>query len=111
MSDRTRELLATIIGRIEDGRLRFYRSGQLWELDDRSPPDPLPWPQPKLVRAEDWNEWSRCATCGGRDYTRVTLHGTTAEWYLCNGCLWWETAGMGARKVEVRRRQRASSHP
>jgi hypothetical protein len=109
VSERARAILSTVIGWIADDRLRFRRAGQVWEPDYRTPPDPLPWPQPRLVRAEDWNEWARCGSCGGWRYTRVTLHGAAAEYYLCDGCLWWETAGMGARPVEAQRRQRASS--
>ena len=34
----------------------------------------------------------------------VTRHGADA-WYLCDSCLWWETAGLGARPVEGRGRE------
>ncbi len=37
---------------------------------------------------------------------RVTMHG--AEWYFRDGCLPWQTAGMGARPVEAHRLKRAS---
>jgi hypothetical protein len=50
------------------GRLRFPRLGRRWQVDYRTPPDPLPPPQDRLVGAEDWNEWAPCR-CGGRVVT------------------------------------------
>jgi hypothetical protein len=98
--------LSAVFSSLESGELRIFRRGRLWTEKYLTPPDPLPPPQPRLVRAEDFIEWARCRSCGGRRYTRVTLHGAAAEWYLCDGCLWWETAGFGARPVEARRRPR-----
>jgi hypothetical protein len=110
MGEVTRARLSAVLSWIEDGTLKVGRRiGQVWPVDYRTAPDPLPPPQDKCVRAEAWNEWARCRSCGGCRYTRVTLHGTDAEWYLCDGCLSWGTAGMGARPVEARRRRREAS--
>lgn len=57
---------------------------------------PLP-PQDRMVRAGDYIDGACCRSCGGWIYTRVTLHGVAAQWFLCDGCLWWETAGMAAQ--------------
>jgi hypothetical protein len=35
------------------------------------------------------------SSCGGWHHTLVTWHGADA-WYLCDSCLRWETAGLGA---------------
>lgn len=102
MSGTTRAVLLAVIRQIDGGGIRFFRVGQEWRFCE--PPDPLPPPQPRLVRAADWNEWARCQSCGGWRYTRVTMHG--AEWHMCDGCLPWQTAGMGARPVEAPTRLR-----
>jgi hypothetical protein len=115
MSETTRIRLSAVLFSIEDGTLDFRRVGQVWEGDYRerredrtsplypTPAPPLP-PQDKMVRVVDFVDGARCRSCGGWRYTRVTLHGADAEWYLCDGCLLWETAGLGARPVEGRRR-------
>ena len=62
------------------------------------PRDPLPPPQDKLVRATDWNEWSRCRTCGGRQFSPVIMN--EAKWFFCDGCLPQEQyPTLGARSV------------
>lgn len=94
-----KERLESVLEAIDGGTVKIERVGQVWGGDYRDPPAVMPPPQDKMVRAEDWNEWARCRSCAGRAWTRVTLHGTKAHWYLCDGCLWWETAGMGARRV------------
>lgn len=101
MSEITRVRLSAVLRWIEDDTLRFRRVGrETWLAEWRTPPNPLPPPQDRMTRAVDWNEWSRCRSCGGARWTRVTLHGTSAVWYLCDTCTWWETAGLGARPVE-----------
>jgi hypothetical protein len=103
-SEPIRAALTPVLQAIAAGTLTYQRIGQVWQAVEHEPPphDPLAW-QDKAVRAEDFN-YGRCRSCGGRNYTRVTLHGTDAEWFLCDGCLWWKTAGMGAQPVEVRQR-------
>jgi hypothetical protein len=46
------------------------------------PPGP---PQDKMVRSQDWNELSRCSTCGGWQFSPVLMNST--KWYFCDGCL------------------------
>ena len=42
-------------------------------------------PQDKIVRSQDWNELSRCSTCGGWQFSPVLMSG--AKWHFCDGCL------------------------
>jgi hypothetical protein len=105
VSERARAILSTVIGWIADGRLRFQRVGQVWDPDYRFPPDPLPPPQPRLVRAADFVEWSRCQSCGSLWFSPVVMNG--APWFFCDGCLpeaQWPA--VGARPPQVRRRRR-----
>jgi hypothetical protein len=104
VSERARAVLSTAIGWIADGRLRFRRVAQVWDPDYRTPPDPLPPPQQRLVRAADFVEWSRCQSCGGLWYSPVIMNG--ASWFFCDGCLpeaQWPA--LGARPAEARRAQ------
>jgi len=80
VSERASAILSTVIGQIADDRLRFRRVGQVWEPDYRFPPDPLPPPQPRLVRATDFVEWSRCQSCGGLWFSPVIMNG--APWFF-----------------------------
>lgn len=48
---------------LERKALAFERKGQSWRKVRRTPPDPLPPPQDKIVRADEWNEWAHCRTC------------------------------------------------
>lgn len=98
------ERLKAELTAIETGELTFRRVGQVWEAEYHTPPDPLPPPQPRMVPSTDFVAWARCRSCGGARYSLVTLHGAQAAWYLCDGCMWWETAGVGARPVKQKRR-------
>jgi len=75
-----------VISWIDDGKVRFRRVGQVWEVDYRTSPDPLPPPQDRFVRAADWNE-------------RSGISATAA----CRG----KRREMEARPVEVHRLKRA----
>ena len=59
------------------------------------PPGP---PQDKIVRSQDWNELSRCRTCGGWQFSPVLMNST--KWYFCDGCLPPEHyPALGARPI------------
>ena len=58
MSDATRVILSRVVAWIETGEIRFRRRGQVWQPEYRRRPDRLPPPQDRLVRAEDFVEWS-----------------------------------------------------
>jgi hypothetical protein len=96
--------LDALLTEYEKGELTFHRGRAEYHV----PPNPLPPPQARMVRAIDFVEWARCCVCGGPRYTLVTLHGAPAAWYLCDGCSWWETAGIGARPVSPPRRKTSS---
>jgi hypothetical protein len=98
------ERLDGILTPWEAGELTFRRVGQIWEAEYHTPPNPLPPPQARMVRATDFVEWARCTVCGHPRYSLVTLHGAAAHWYLCNGCMPWETAGVGAQLVKRKRK-------
>ena len=85
MSETTRTKLTTVIGWINEDKVRFRRNGQQWGVEWRTPPDPLPLPQDKLVRASDWNEWSQCRTCSGLRWSPIVM--TNARWYVCDQCV------------------------
>jgi hypothetical protein len=114
LTEPVRIRLSAVLTGIEDGTVTLHRVGQTWTVNYRQPCNgrasslypipapPLP-PQDRIVPARDFIDGARCRSCGGWRYTRVTLHGAPAEYFLCDGCLWWETAGMGARPVQVRR--------
>jgi hypothetical protein len=97
--------LDAVLTSIEAGELTFRRVGQVWEAEYHTPPNPLPPPQDRMVSAADFIEWARCRSCAGSRFTRVTLHGAPAHWYLCDTCSWWETAGLGAKPVKQTRRK------
>jgi hypothetical protein len=96
MSEYVQSALSPIIRDIEAGKLRFRRAGREWQIEEA--PARLPPPQDRLVRATDWNEWARCRSCGGWRFTEVSIHGT--RWFLCDTCLPWQTAGIGAQPVD-----------
>lgn len=106
----TRAALSPLLWGIADDTVGFERRARKWECIELRP-----WPQfnpllprqDKIVPARDYVDGACCRTCGGWRYTRVTLHGAPAEYFLCDGCLWWETASLGARPVEARRRSRS----
>ena len=104
VSEQTCVALTPILREIADGTLGFRRRARRWEEIEYFQPSSLAW-QDRAVRHEDWNS-GRCRTCGGWLYTLVTMGNRL--WYLCDQCRPWQTAGMGARPVEIRRR-RASS--
>jgi hypothetical protein len=105
LTETVRIRLSAVLSGLDDGTISCCgRVGQEWQIDYREPPDPLPPPQEKCVRAEDWNEWARCRTCGGHRYTLVTMGNRL--WYLCDHCRPWRTDGTGAQLVEARRRRR-----
>jgi hypothetical protein len=70
---------------IREGRLRFTRRRQRWEFEFRIPPNPLPPPQPPLVRGDDFNEWSRCWACGSLKWSPVSMNGS--RWHVCLSCV------------------------
>jgi hypothetical protein len=96
------ERLDAVLTSLDNGEVIFRRVGQVWQAEWVTPPNPLPPPQDRMTRAGDWNEWSACRSCAGRRWTRVHLHQAPAQWYLCDGCMWWETAGVGAKLVNSR---------
>jgi hypothetical protein len=96
--------LDAVLASIESGELWFRRVGQFWEAEYDTPPNPLPPPQDRIVRAVDFVQWARCRHCGGGRYTFVTLHGVGPQWWLCDGCMPWETAGVGAELVKRKRK-------
>jgi hypothetical protein len=98
------ERLDALLTPLEAGELTFRRVGQVWEAEYHIPPNPLPPPQARMVRATDFVAWARCSVCGGARYSLVTLHGAAAHWYLCDGCMAWETAGVGAQLVKRKRK-------
>ena len=105
----TRAALSALLTEVADHTVGFERRARKWESVELRPSPPfdrlLPR-QDKLVRAEDYVQGACCQTCDGWRFTRVTLHGAPAEYFLCDGCLWWETAGLGARPVEALPRSR-----
>ena len=52
MSERVRAVLSPVISWIDDGKVRFRRVGQVWEVDYRTPSDPLPPPGPHPYRSQ-----------------------------------------------------------
>lgn len=67
--------------------------------DGLSPAPADPTPQEKLVRVEDWNERSRCRTCGGRRFSPVIMN--EAKWFFCDGCLpSTQYSALGARPLD-----------
>jgi hypothetical protein len=50
-----------------------------------TPPNPLPFPQDKLVRAADWDEWARCRTCGGQRWSSIFMN--SSNWFACSQCI------------------------
>jgi hypothetical protein len=103
-----RSRLDAVLTAIETGEVVFRRVNKVWEAEYRTPPNPLPPPQERMVRAADWNEWARCRSCGGARWTPVTLHGAAAVWYLCDTCTYWETAGLGAQRIAEKKAKRVS---
>jgi hypothetical protein len=105
-SEETCAALAPVLKEIAAGALGFERSGQHWQPVELMPPaDELVRQQQsgtlgyqdRMVRAGDWQPGRQCCTCRCGQYTQVIMHG--ALWYFCNGCLPWQTAGMGAQPV------------
>ncbi len=112
-SEETCAALTPILEEIAAGALAFERNGQQWQQVELMPPaDELAQQQQfgtlgyqdRMVRAGDWQPGHQCSTCRCRQYTAVILHG--AVWYFCNGCLPWQTAGMGAQPVKPAARRR-----
>jgi hypothetical protein len=104
LPDTLADRLEALLGPLETNELTFRRVGQVWEAEYHTPPNPLPPPQARMVPATDFVEWARCSVCGGARYSLVTLHGAAAHWYLCDGCMPWETAGVGAQLVKRKRK-------
>jgi len=71
ISDETREALSPVLIMLQTDTGAVSR-----------PPGP---PQNKMVRSQDWNELSRCSTCGGWQFSPVLMSG--AKWHFCDGCL------------------------
>jgi hypothetical protein len=113
MNETTRVVLSRIISWIETGQVRLRRCGQRWEPEFRQPPEPLPPPQDKLTRAEDWRDWGACRTCGGRKWSAVALHG--AAWRACANCVprdqWPAMGGREPGPPRSQRRSRAKPRP
>jgi hypothetical protein len=104
MSTVTRAKLSYFIDLIESGRLRFPRLGREWQVDYRTPPNPLPLPQDRLVRVVDWNEWAPCR-CGGRRFMPLIIGGRLYR--ACDQCMpedQWPA--IGGRPTDTRRPRR-----
>jgi hypothetical protein len=71
ISDKTRKALSPVLIMLQTDTGAVSR-----------PPGP---PQDKIVRSQDWNELSRCRTCGGWQFSPVVMNST--KWYFCDGCL------------------------
>ena len=84
MSERVRAVLSPVISWIDDDKVRFRRVGRVWEPDYRMPPNPLPPPQPRLVRADDWHEWARCQSCGSPHFSPFMAD---KLYFACDGCV------------------------
>jgi hypothetical protein len=109
MPDSLCSRLDAVLTAHEAGELVFRRAGWTWEAEWITPPNPLPPPQERMTRSADWNQWARCRSCGGGQWTRVTLHGAPAHWYLCDTCMWWETAGVGAQRTKESKARRVKT--
>lgn len=79
--------LSPILRDIENGKIRFdrfERSGREWRIDYRQPPVRMPPPQPRVIRAEDYNEWSCCQSCGG---PRFSSFRSDRVYFACDSCV------------------------
>src|SRR6516164_4707883 len=74
LSEKSRMALSPVLTRL-----------QASETGRRCSLDPSPPPQDKLVRGVDWNEWSRCRSCGGHGFSPVIMN--SSKWYFCDSCL------------------------
>jgi hypothetical protein len=101
ISERLQAVLSPILRDIEAGRIRFTRKtlyapdsrqghlrGSTIDVDYRTPPARPPPPQPRMVRASDYNEWSRCQSCGSPHFSAF------GAYFGCDGCL-----GEGDRRM------------
>jgi hypothetical protein len=104
MSEATAENLSEAFALIEDGRIRFLRDGPRWVIEYRTPPNPLPWPQPRLVLKRDWQEWARCRSCGGNRWLPAEIPGAGAHMvcYQCEPPSQWRAFGAMPLKNSVR---------
>jgi hypothetical protein len=99
ISERLQAVLSPILRDIEAGRIRFARKainiggqsglrGSAFDVEYRTPPARPPPPQPRMVGASDYNEWSRCQSCGSPHFSAF------GAWFGCDGCL-----GEGDRRM------------
>ncbi len=99
ISERLQTVLSPILRDIEAGRIRFVRKaigsgdrglrGSTFEVEYRSPQaGRMPPPQPRMVRAADYNEWARCQSCGSPHFSAF------GSYFGCDGCL-----GEGDRRM------------
>lgn len=83
--EKRRLWLSVLLADLERRALAFERRKKTWEKIRRTPPDPLPPPQAKMVRAEEWDEWARCSTCAGNSWHHA-YHGAR-ELIVCARCI------------------------
>lgn len=84
--DRKRVSMVLALHGLEARTLAFVRRRQRWEAVRRLPPDRMPPPQDKMMRADEWNEWARCRTCGGSDWLGAFQQGGRAL-MVCAACV------------------------
>lgn len=94
-TDYVRTALTPVLRRYLAGETVLEKIGRNYQLTELPPVDPDIW-HDKAVRASDYMRGS-CVMCWKSKYTLVEMHGE--RWYLCDQCLPWESAGMGATKV------------
>lgn len=83
--EKRRHWLSVLLRDLEHRALSFERRKQAWQKVRRTPPDPLPPPQSKMMRADEWNEWAQCSTCASRSWHHA-YHGAR-ELIVCARCI------------------------
>lgn len=85
VAERSRPVFSIVLGSLEHRTLLFERRRNRWQTIRRSPPVPLPPPQDKMMRADEWNEWARCRTCAALSWIPA-LRGGRPHW-VCGRCI------------------------
>lgn len=87
ITERVQEVLSPIFRDIESGRIKFKAVGSFkdrWQIEFREPPGRPPPPQSRVIRADDYNEWARCASCGHPRFSSFT---SDRLYYACDVCV------------------------
>ncbi len=95
LNERMQAVLSPILRDIEAGRIKFRLASRGrckrdtnpdGEIEYRQPPARPPPPQPRVIRADDYNEWSRCQSCGSPHFS--SFKGLAGKLhYACDGCV------------------------